>query len=71
MDMQKSLEAITKWVGDSGLKVNDTKTELCLFHRSNLKIIDITINGLPIKSTPQIKVLGIIFDSKLTWTEQV
>ena len=30
-DMKKSLEAITKWLKKSGLKVNDDKTELCLF----------------------------------------
>ena len=30
-DMKKSLEAITKWLNKSGLKVNDEKTELCFF----------------------------------------
>ena len=32
-DMQKSLEMITKWLKNSGLKVNESKTEICLFHR--------------------------------------
>ena len=32
-NMEKSLEAITKWLKKSGLKVNDNKTEICLFHR--------------------------------------
>ena len=30
IDMKKSFEAITKWLRDSGLKVNDTKTEICM-----------------------------------------
>ena len=35
------------------------------------KIINIKINDVEIKSTPQINVLGVIFDNKLQWTEQV
>jgi hypothetical protein len=71
IDMKKSLEAITKWLQDSGLKVNETKTEMCLFHRNDKRLITLNLNNIVIKSTPQIKVLGIIFDSKLQWTEQV
>ena len=32
-DLEKDLEIMTKWLRDSGLKVNEAKTELCLFHR--------------------------------------
>jgi hypothetical protein len=69
--MQRSLEAITKWLRDSGLMVNEAKTEMCLFHRSSVRIINITVNNLIVRSTPQINVLGVTFDSKLQWTEQV
>jgi hypothetical protein len=31
-DMEKSLEVITKWPKQSGLVVNQSKTEICLFH---------------------------------------
>ena len=34
-DMKKSLEAITKWLRQSGLKVNQSKTELCLFYKKD------------------------------------
>ena len=34
-DMCRSLEMITKWLRQSGLKVNDAKTEICLFHRND------------------------------------
>ena len=71
IDMQRSLEAITKWLRESGLMVNEAKTEMCLFHRSSVKIINITVNNFIIRSTPQINVLGVTFDSKLQWTEQV
>ena len=71
VDMQRSLEAITKWLRDSGLKVNESKTEMCLFHRSYLRIINLAINNINITSTPQINVLGVTFDSKMQWSEQV
>ena len=32
-DMQSKLELITNWLNHSGLKINEEKTELCLFHR--------------------------------------
>jgi hypothetical protein len=30
-NIEKDIEAITKWIKDSGLKVNQSKTEACLF----------------------------------------
>ena len=71
VDMKKSLEAITKWLKDSGLKVNESKTEICLFHRNDRRSIEISVNNVSLVSTPQIKVLGVIFDSKLTWAAQI
>jgi hypothetical protein len=70
-DMKKTLESITKWLKDSGLKVNEKKTEMCVFHRNESRIINFNLNGIEIKSTPNIKVLGVIFDSKLQWAAQI
>ena len=70
-DMKKSLEAITKWLKKSGLKVNDEKTELCLFHRKFQGNVTIEVNGININSKPNMNVLGIIFDSKMNWNDQV
>ena len=70
-DMEKSLEAITKWLKKSGLKVNESKTEICLFHRNDSTPIQININNTIINSKPHINVLGVTFDSKLQWHEQV
>jgi hypothetical protein len=36
LEMEKSVEPITKWLRKSGLKVNDGKTELCLLNRMDL-----------------------------------
>ena len=66
--MRISLEAITKWLRDSGLKVNKSKTEMCLFHQSDKEIINFTLNNINLISTHRIKVIGVIF---LQWTEKV
>ena len=30
-DLERDLESMTKWLRDSGLKVNTAKTEMCLY----------------------------------------
>ena len=34
-DLQKRLEMIVKWLKDSGLVVNESKMEICLFHNND------------------------------------
>ena len=60
--MESKLKIITKWLKNSGLKVNESKTELCLFHRKNTP--PVVINVINVNS-------AIIFDSKLTWATHV
>ena len=62
---------ITKWLKDSGLVVNEDKTEICLFHRRDHEAVKIVINGKIITSKKTINVLGVVFDSKLQWSNQV
>ena len=71
IDMKRSIEIIIKWLGHSGLKVNEGKTEMCLFLRNDYAPITLTINGSKIKSTPSIKVLGVDFDSKFNWHKHI
>ena len=71
IDMEKSLEMITKWLRDSGLKVNESKTELCLFHRLDQPAIKIKLFGSDIQSNKTMNVLGVLYDSKLQWSAQV
>jgi hypothetical protein len=66
-DTQKDSEMITKWLRQSGLKVNDSKTDLCLFHRKNQPLIEITVNNVVIHSTLIINVLCVELDSKFLW----
>ena len=52
-----------------GNKLN--KTELCLFHKNDHAPIQINLNGTIITSKTSINVLGVQFDSKLNWNDQV
>ena len=67
VEMQRSLEIIIKWLSQSGLRVNEEKTEICLFYRKDCPPVKIPINGNEINSKKNIKVLGVYFDSKLDW----
>ena len=62
---------ITKWLRDSGLVVNESKTEVCLFHKNDQPQISITLQGVSVTSKKSMNVLGVIFDAKLNWQLQV
>ena len=70
-EIQASLNNIVSWLTSSGLKVNEAKTEICLFSRSNVEPVEISVSGQEVQSKTQINVLGIIFDSKLQWGPQI
>ena len=64
--------AITmKFLTESGLKINNEKTEICVFNRKDTKTKSVVINGQNITVSKSLKILGVIFDSKLMWFEHV
>ena len=67
----KKLERIVKWLKDSGLKVNETKTELCIFHRNENTVGKLEIDNTEVPSKEEMNVLGLTFDSKLSWAPQI
>jgi hypothetical protein len=42
-----------------------------MFHRNNLNHVTVVIAGIPVKFLKSMNVLGVTFDSKLNWKEQV
>jgi hypothetical protein len=70
-EMKRELKVIMKWLKESGLKVNKSKTEACLFHRLDCQNITLLINNSPIESTEAMNVLGVTFDSKLNWSKHI
>ena len=67
---EKVIEA-EHWMSGSGLKVNVEKTEMVVFHRYETGRSEIRVANTVIKSKPTMKVLGIQFDSRLSWDNQV
>ena len=49
-DLKRKLEKIIQWLKDSGLKVNESKTEVCIFHRNDTQTIKLSLQGQLIKS---------------------
>ena len=62
---------ITKWLKGSGLVVNESKTEVCLFHRNDQPLIFNTLQGVRIRSKKFMNVFGVTFDSKLIWNQHI
>ena len=69
--IQQKLKRVIEWLTKSGMKVNEAKTDLCLFYKHDTTPIRISLNGQLVISNSKINVLGVIFDSKLQWYDQV
>ena len=69
--IQNKLKNVENWLRQSGIKVNEAKTCLCLFFHRDTAPIEITLNGIKIRSNASIDVLGVIFDQKLQWSDHI
>ena len=69
--VKKKAEILINWLKKSGMKVNEDKTEFCIFHRNDLQQTNIKIFDSIISSKPTIKILGVTFDSKLNWSHHI
>ena len=70
-ELEIDLRFIISWLRDSGLKVNEKKTEICLFHRLDLRSVTVNVGANRILSSNTMNVLGVSFDSKMQWSSQV
>ena len=50
--------------------MNESKTEMCLYHKNDHQPIELKINNETIRSKLSMNVLGVLFDSKLQWAVQ-
>jgi hypothetical protein len=64
-ELGKRLEKIVKWLRDSGLKVNESKTELCIFHQNRSTEGSLKIEDTEVTSKSEMNVLGLTCDSRL------
>ena len=69
--IQRKLTNTIGWLMGSGMRVNESKTNLCLFYHKDMAPITIVLNGDIIKSSKTVNVLGVVFDQKLQWAEHI
>ena len=69
-EIKNKINRVSSWLTGSGLKINDQKTEICIFHRKEKLSLTIIINNNEIRTTNHMTILGIIFDSNLAWDLQ-
>ena len=62
-------ERVMRWMSSSGLKINESKTEICIFHRSQTITMDVIIDNTSLTSKDTINILGIVFDCNLKWNQ--
>ena len=57
-EMEVSLQTISRWLKMSGMKVNEEKTECCLFYKHDQEVMSLRIGDRDVKSKKQMNVLG-------------
>ena len=62
------LRSIDKWVSERGLSLNPQKTDLMMVtHRRKYNMGKLTFNGYPLVLKKEVRYLGVILDSRLSW----
>lgn len=77
--LQNTIDSFSKWCRTWKLTINSGKTQTVVFlppksrsrTQRNPRKLNITVHGVPIKPSKTVKYLGVIFDTKLTWTPQL
>ena len=71
--VEDTLAVAGKWFVKSRLKINPSKTEMLLIHSRRLQNISFSVSfdNSEIKPSNSVQILGVIFDSGLTWEPHV
>jgi hypothetical protein len=48
--MKDSLDKISKWYSQSGLVVNQSKTDICVFYKMDVEAVEVTVGTARIKT---------------------
>ena len=66
--IQDTLNKLTSWSNQNGLKFSTTKSVYCIFTRNRkTRDLNLTLSNAYLPRSNEVKYLGIIFDSQLTW----
>jgi len=69
--LQDATCELLKWSNTSGFRFSAEKTKLIIFNNKNKNKMSINMGKNTIKNEKNIKILGITFDSKCSWTPHI
>ena len=71
--LQKSIDAVCRWANENGFRFSPSKTIAVRFTRCRRQEVvpTLTLNGNILPYEKEVKFLGMIFDSKLTWSTHI
>ena len=71
--LQLVLNNLSKWSSENGFKFSKTKTKCMHFRQSRKLHLDpeLTLDGVQIEVVPEFKLLGLLFDSKLSFIPHI
>ncbi len=72
--LQEDLDSVSRWLNANKLSLNVSKTKVMAFHTSSYRgetAFDLEINGGLLEQVSVFKYLGIILDSKLTFSPRI
>lgn len=70
--MQRCLRKLEDWTNRTGFKFSQTKTEYMIISRKKIpEHDDLSLGNQPLVKRDKLKILGMIFDKKLTWVPHI
>ena len=71
--LQSCLDRANIWMTNNGLKLNADKTKCMLIHSTRTRVqplpLDIHLSGSQIEQVSRFKLLGVVVNDTLTWTD--
>ena len=71
VELQRDLEAIETWTKKWRMKLNEDKTEYCLFSKFNPDSINLSLKGRQLKRMREVKLLGVLLDENLSFNTHI
>ena len=73
--LNQNLERVSHWLKDSKLVMNADKTKCIIFGSRHMLVDDpqlqLSISGIPIEQVQKAKLLGVLLDSQLSWSDHI
>ena len=66
------MEIVGRWSGNNKVNFNDTKSQVLFVSRRPVELdVSIYLNNKKVKVLDELRYLGVIFDSRFSWSSQV